>query len=137
MLSSSTLVLRYSSFAAVATIVNIITQVASTLLYAGHYELYVAMLAGTCTGLVIKYILDYHWIFQGQSVTLSHHSIKFTCYSLTGVLTTGIFWGTELIFAAVGDAYWLRYAGAVLGLSVGYVVKYHLDKYFVFREASA
>ena len=137
MLPTSTLVLRYSVFATIATIVNVITQVISTLLYTGRYELYVAMLAGTCTGLIIKYILDYHWIFQGQSVTLSHHSLKFTCYSMTGVFTTGLFWGTELIFAAVGDAYWLRYVGAVLGLSIGYFVKYQLDRHFVFREISA
>ncbi len=134
MLSTSTLVLRYSAFAALATTVNILTQAACALLYTGRYELYVAILAGTCTGLVTKYMLDYHWIFQSQAVTLCTYTIKFTFYSLTGVFTTCIFWGTELAFAAAGDAHWLRYLGAVLGLSVGYVLKYHLDKYFVFRE---
>lgn len=134
MLSTSTLVLRYGIFAALATTVNILTQVISALIYAGRYELYLAMLAGTCTGLISKYILDYLWIFQGQPVTLRNHSIKFTFYSLTGIFTTCIFWGTELAFAAAGDAYWLRYVGAVLGLSIGYVVKYHLDRYFVFGE---
>ena len=137
MLSTSTLVLRYSVFAVIASTVNISTQISSTLLYTGRYELYVAILAGTGTGLFTKYILDYLWIFQSQPVTLRGHSIKFTLYSLMGVFTTCIFWATELAFIALGDAHWLRYLGAVIGLFIGYVVKYHLDKHFVFGKVSA
>ena len=53
------------------------------------------------------------------------------------MLTTAIFWGTELAFVALGDAPWLRYVGAVLGLAVGYTAKYRLDRRFVFRERAA
>ena len=31
----------------------------------------------------------------------------------------------------------LRYAGAVLGLAIGYAAKYRLDRRFVFREQAA
>ena len=134
MLSSSTLTLRYATFAAVATVVNVATQYVSTTLYAGRYELYAAMAVGTLTGLVAKYILDRRWIFHDRPTSLRVHSVKFTLYSLMGVFTTIIFWGTELAFEMLGDASWLRYAGAIVGLTIGYVAKYHLDRRFVFRE---
>ncbi|MCY4211953.1 MAG: GtrA family protein [Gammaproteobacteria bacterium] len=137
MLSASTLVLRYSIFAVLASTINILTQISSTILYAGRYELYVAILAGTGTGLITKYILDYHWIFESQPITLRGHSVKFALYSLGGVFTTCIFWGTQLAFVAAGDETWLRYTGAVAGLTIGYVTKYHLDKFFVFGEKPA
>ena len=135
-LSSLTLALRYAAFAAAATTVNVSTQYAGSMLYTGRYELYAAMAAGTLTGLVTKYHLDQRWIFQDRSTSLRDHSVKFTGYSLTGVLTTFIFWGTELAFDRFGDAPYMRYIGAVLGLAVGYVAKYHLDRRFVFREAA-
>ena len=54
-----------------------------------------------------------------------------------GVFTTLIFWGTEIAFDAMGDEPWLRYLGAVIGLSIGYVTKYYLDRRFVFREIAS
>ena len=125
---------RYAAFAAVATAVNVAAQHVSSTLYAGRYELYAAMAAGTFTGLVAKYVLDRRWIFHDRPTSVRGHAVRFALYSLTGVLTTSIFWGTELAFAAMGDTRWLRYAGAVFGLAIGYVAKYHLDKRFVFRE---
>ena len=92
---------------------------------------------GTLAGLVVKYVLDQRWVFRYRPTSRLDHSVKFTLYSLTGVLTTFIFWGTELAFAAMGDAHWLRYTGAVLGLSVGYTAKYSLDRRFVFRKQRA
>ena len=133
-LSPSALASRYAAFAAVATAVNVATQHASSTLYAGRYELYAAMAAGTLAGLAVKYILDRRWIFHDRPASLRGHSVKFTRYSLTGVSTTFIFWGTELAFETLGGTLFMRYAGAVLGLAVGYVVKYRLDRRFVFRE---
>ena len=137
MLSPSTLTQRYVAFAAVATTLNIAAQYISSTLYTGRYELYAAIAVGTLAGLIAKYVLDRRWIFHDRQTSPRGHAVKFTLYSLTGVLTTFIFWGTELAFAAMGNAPWLRYAGAVLGLTVGYTAKYRLDRRFVFREQGA
>ena len=136
-LPAPTIALRYTAFAAAATGVNVAAQLASTAVYAGRYELYAAIAVGTLAGLVAKYLLDRRWIFHDRPASPRGHAARFSLYSLTGVLTTGIFWATELGFAAMGDAPWLRYAGAVLGLALGYTLKYRLDRRFVFREPLA
>jgi hypothetical protein len=43
-----------------------------------------------------------------------------------------IFWAVEFAFDFVFDSEVMRYIGGVIGLSAGYVAKYHLDKRFVF-----
>jgi len=48
------------------------------------------------------------------------------------VFTTIIFWGTEIGFDVIFDNDNAKYLGAVIGLSIGYIVKYFLDKKFVF-----
>ena len=137
-LPAPTIALRYMAFAAAATGINVAAQLASTAVYAGRYELYAAIAVGTLAGLVAKYLLDRRWIFHYRPAQrLRGHAARFSLYSLTGVLTTGIFWATELGFAAMGDAPWLRYAGAVLGLALGYTLKYRLDRRFVFRKPVA
>lgn len=126
--------LRYAAFAALSTGVNIATQYVCARAYGGPFELYVAMMFGTGTGLVTKYLLDKQYIFFDRTRTLRGHSEKFVRYSLTGVATTAIFWATELAFAALGPQAWLRYAGAAVGLTIGYATKYRLDRRFVFRS---
>ena len=128
------LALCYAAFAGLATCVNVGTQAVAFALYAGRHELYAAMAAGTATGLLAKYALDRRWIFRARPASLRRRSAEFVRYALTGVLTTCVFWATELAFAALGDAHWLRYAGAVLGLAVGYALKYRLDRRFVFGD---
>jgi putative flippase GtrA len=51
------------------------------------------------------------------------------------VITTLIFWGTETLFWLTWGTDLMRETGAVIGLAVGYVIKYNLDKRFVFRVA--
>ena len=53
---SSAPALRYAAFAALATAVNVATQVISGALYAGRHELYAA-----------KYRLDRRYVFQKMS----------------------------------------------------------------------
>lgn len=131
-LSLPVLTFRYSLFAVIATAVNVSTQMFSASIYPGTYELPVAMALGTGTGLVTKYILDKHYIFYDCDSSISGHSIKFILYTLMGIFTTGIFWGTELAFELMSGDATLRYFGAVLGLTVGYMLKYQLDRRLVF-----
>ncbi len=49
-----------------------------------------------------------------------------------GIFTTIIFWGTEIGFNAIFENQNAKYIGAIIGLSIGYAIKYFLDKKFVF-----
>ena len=93
-----------------------------------------AVAAGTIVGLVLKYILDKRWIFGDMSVGVKAHSKRFSLYTAMGLITTAIFWGMETAFWLVWQTDAMRELGAVLGLSIGYVVKYNLDRRFVFTD---
>lgn len=131
-LSKNGLVLRYSAFAVVATLANLGAQRVVLGMTDRSFALALAIFVGTGVGLVVKYLLDKRWIFFDHSSGVATHTRKFALYTLMGVTTTLIFWGAETM------AWWLwhtdlaRETGAVLGLSVGYIVKYNLDKRFVF-----
>lgn len=125
------LVFWYSFFALIATAINMGTQWLVMTIYRGSFMLIAAMAFGTSAGLVTKYILDKKWIFQDNSSGLANHAKKFSLYSAAGVITTAVFWGFEAIFyIMLGEHYAL--IGGCVGLAVGYVTKYHLDRHFVF-----
>jgi putative flippase GtrA len=126
------LALKYSLFAVLSTLVNLFFQYFSFTLYAGWGSLYVAMFVGTLAGLVAKYILDKKWIFYHTPKDKKDDARKFALYSLMGVFTTVIFWGTEMAFYYLVPNPNAKYIGAVIGLSIGYIIKYFLDKRFVF-----
>lgn len=133
-MNRGTLILRYSAFAVVAVLVNLATQRAVLALPWGREgaALAAAIAAGTLTGLVVKYLLDKRWIFFDMESGLANHGRKFALYTAMGVVTTCIFWGSETLFWLIWRTDMMREAGAVLGLTVGYVTKYQLDKRFVF-----
>lgn len=128
------LILRYTAFAAIATIGNLLTQ--RVVLHFGETGLVFALAVGTGTivGLVIKYLLDKRWIFYDLSSGMKNHSRKFSLYTAMGIFTTAIFWGTETAFWLIWQTDLMRELGAVIGLAIGYVVKYHLDRRFVFTD---
>lgn len=125
--------LLYAAFAALAIAVNIGTQMLCMRFYAGTGAIAVSMVAGTATGLVAKYLLDKRWIFAYQVSGPLHEARTFVLYTAMGVLTTLVFWGTEFAFERAFATDAMRYLGGVLGLVVGYVCKYLLDRRFVFR----
>ena len=91
--------------------------------------------SGTLVGLVIKYVLDKRWIFYDLGTGVKAHGRKFSLYTAMGLVTTAIFWGTETAFWLIWRTDAMRELGAVLGLAVGYVVKYNLDRRFVFTDS--
>ena len=128
------LVIRYALFAILATLANLATQ-RVVLRFGDSGILFVlAVGAGTTVGLVIKYILDKRWIFRDMSVGVKAHSKRFSLYSAMGLVTTAIFWGLETVFWFVWQTHAMREIGAVLGLGIGYVVKYNLDRRYVFID---
>jgi len=126
------LAVRYTIFAVISTLFNLLFQYLSFLVYSGFGSLYVAMFLGTLAGLVAKYILDKKYIFYHTPKDKKDDAKKFALYSLMGVFTTIIFWGTEIGFDALSEDPNAKYLGAVIGLSIGYVIKYFLDKKYVF-----
>ena len=129
-----TIAFKYILFAVLATLLNLSAQEVVVRTYDGSFTTYLAMAFGTLTGLVSKYLLDKKYIFQ--LITTSHREDlgKFTLYGLTGVATTAIFWSFELGFDTVMGGKIARYTGAIIGLSIGYGVKYQLDKRYVFAR---
>ncbi len=126
------LVLRYAAFAVVATVANLATQRLVLQGGASAERFALAVAAGTAVGLVVKYVLDKRWIFHDAEGGLRAHGRKFTLYTLMGLVTTAIFWGSETLFWVIWRTDAMRELGAVLGLAVGYVVKYNLDRRYVF-----
>ncbi len=128
------LAFRYAFFAVLATLANLATQ-RGVLLFGDDGTLFaLAVGAGTTIGLVIKYILDKRWIFGDISVGVKAHSKRFPLYTAMGLVTTAIFWGIETVFWLVWQTDAMRELGAVLGLGIGYLVKYYLDRRFVFID---
>ena len=124
--------IKYAVFAAISTLFNLLFQYFSFLAYMGFGSLYVAMLFGTLAGLVAKYIFDKKFIFYHIPTDKKDNTKKFALYSLMGVFTTIIFWGVEIAFDTLSQDPNAKYLGAVIGLSIGYVIKYFLDKKYVF-----
>jgi len=127
------IIFKYVLFCIVATIVNLATQrIFLGLIFIDYY--FIALLFGTLIGLITKYILDKNYIFKDFDRSLKNNSKKFTFYSLNGVFTTVIFWGTESLFYFVYATNFARELGAVIGLSIGYLLKYRLDTKYVFQH---
>ena len=123
---------KYVLFCFVAILANLtIQRIFLELIFIDNYI--VALLFGTLTGLITKYILDKNYIFKDFDRSLKNISKKFTMYSFNGVFTTIIFWGMESLFYFVYSSSFARELGAIIGLSIGYFLKYRLDKKYVFQ----
>ena len=124
---------KYIVFCVAAIIVNLSTQrIFLTSILIDYY--FVALFLGTLTGLITKYFLDKNFIFYDFDHSFKNNSEKFTLYAVNGIFTTVIFWGTETLFHIVYSTDFARELGAVIGLSIGYFLKYRLDKKYVFQH---
>lgn len=128
------LLFLYSLFAIIAIAANVLSQEFALLFYQGAHELVIAIPVGTAVGLVVKFVLDRKYIFKADTVPLSKDGRQFIAYAATGLITTLLFWGSEIAFELIFASREARYVGAILGLSCGYVLKYHLDRRFVFTR---
>ncbi|MDD2770302.1 MAG: GtrA family protein [Methylococcus sp.] len=126
--------LWYTFFALIATAANIGSQDIFTRFYQGIYNVTVSVFVGTAVGLIVKYLLDKKYIFRFQAKGLAHDTRTFVLYTLMGLVTTGVFWGFEFGFDYAFQTKTLRYTGGIIGLALGYWMKYHMDKRFVFRQ---
>jgi putative flippase GtrA len=134
--SATKIAVLYSLFAGLSTVVNIGSQMLSMLIYSGAYAVEISIFMGTLAGLPLRYFLEKRYIFSFESKNIKHDGQLFILYSFMGVFTTAIFWGTEYAFHLIFTTDVMRYIGGVLGLTIGYYIKYQLDKRFVFVNKS-
>ncbi len=125
---------RYIIFALVATLLNLTTQRIFLNLIVSDFSIYLSIFFGTIVGLLVKFYLDKNWIFYDKSYGIFLNSKKFSLYALMGFFTTSIFWGSEIFFWYIWRTDLMRELGAIIGLSIGYLLKYKLDKKFVFNK---
>jgi hypothetical protein len=124
----------YTLFAIIATLANIGSQDITTRLYQGRFDITLSILVGTAVGLLVKYILDKKYIFKYRVANLAHDTRMFVLYTCMGIITTLIFWAFEFGFEYLFETKAMRYLGGVIGLCIGYLVKYQLDRRYVFSE---
>jgi len=127
----------YILLAFISTLLNLLFQYFTSLIYNGFLSIYIAMFVGTFVGLISKYILDKKFIFHFKPENKRNDARTFISYTITGGFTTLLFWGTEISFDYFFRSEIARYIGAFIGLSIGYYIKYLLDKKYVFKQQEA
>ena len=130
--TAMTIAALYTLFAMFSTFINIGSQMLSMWVYKGLYAVEISILIGTATGLPLRYLLEKRYIFAFKSDNIKHDGQLFVLYSFMGLFTTLIFWGTEYAFHLIFADESMRYIGGVIGLAIGFYVKYRLDKKYVF-----
>ncbi len=126
------LFLLYVLFAGLATGVNLGSQWLLSQSLGEQNSILLELIFGTFLGLMTKFLLDRRYIFRLKATTMKVYRSQFYFYSLTGLVTTLIFWGIEYSFVLLFTASWMRYVGGFIGLTFGYILKYQLDKrYFI------
>mgnify|MGYP006080251331 CR=1 FL=1 len=130
------LAFKYTSFCIIAILANLFTQ--RIFLDSNYIKLeYIYVLViGTIVGLITKYFLDKNYIFHDHYNSLRYSLRKFSLYTFNGVFTTIIFWSAESLAFYIYATTFARELGAIIGLSVGYLLKYRLDKKLVFPNIS-
>ena len=125
----------YTLFAVLSIVINIGSQMLSIWAYKGQYSVEISILVGTAAGLPLRYFLEKRYIFNFTCQNLKHDGKLFVFYSAMGVITTLTFWGTEYAFYLFYNTEFMRYVGGVIGLAVGFYIKYQLDKKYVFVDS--
>ncbi|MBK4733371.1 GtrA family protein [Noviherbaspirillum sp. DKR-6] len=131
------LAITYVILALIATMANLAAQDLVVRLYSGAFSIFLSILFGTAVGLVMKYVLDKRYIFCFRAQNAAHDGRTFILYSVMGLATTVIFWGMEFAFQHAFGTKEMRYLGGVIGLAIGYLTKYQLDKRYVFKVAAS
>ena len=98
------------------------------------YGLMLQILTATALAFIFKYSVDKIYIFKDKTSYFTYSHLKqLLLYGSFAVLTTIIFWVFELSFEQFFVFRNAKYTGAIIGLAVGYTVKFILDKRFVFK----
>ena len=136
----------YMIFAGLSILVNIGTQfvVKIFLGYFNFFDLLIypaknisllfltQLIMGTGTGFLTKFILDKFIVFKEKHKNLAHTLYQMFIYGSFAIITTIIFWSFEISFKILFTMKNSEIIGGLIGLIIGYTVKYFLDKRMVF-----
>lgn len=137
------LIIKYAIFCLIAIAVNVLSQFLCEQYLKSIDQDKIFFLSaqiislgfGTFTGLLTKFFLDKKYIFDATFETKNQTILGFFIYMLMGLVTTTIFWGFELSAYAIFENNIIKYIAGVIGLIIGYICKYNLDKKFVFSKS--
>tara|TARA_A100001388_G_C28774120_1_gene505980 strand:- start:2252 stop:2668 length:417 start_codon:yes stop_codon:yes gene_type:complete len=130
----NSLIYKYILFSFIATFANIFTQRIIFSFNKSNSNFIIAILCGTFVGLILKFYFDKKWIFYDKVSSIKAEGLKFGRYTSMGIISTLVFWITETVFWLIWETAKMREVGAIIGLSFGYIIKYNLDKRFVFAK---
>lgn len=125
--------LRYAISAAVSVVANLGAQeaVVRGLPFA---PLMLSIITGTIVGFLVKYVIDKSWTFREKYTNGILETQKIFLSGVFSVATTLIFWAFELAFLAIWQTDFAKYTGATIGLTIGYFIKFLLDRSYVFKQ---
>ncbi len=92
----------------------------------------VGSLLGVVVSYIVKFILDKYIVFEKKSTDLKQTSKEFIKYFLFAILTTVINIGGQYLLYKV--FLWDYLIAAIIPLAIGYIVKFLLDRKYVFPE---
>jgi putative flippase GtrA len=133
-LTAVKIALPYTLFAVLYSVINTVSQMLSIWEYKRPNSVEISILVGTVANLTLCYFLEKRHIFNFTSQNLSHDGKLFILYSAIGVITILIFLGTEYAFHLIYYKNFMCYVGGVIGLAVGFYIKYQTDKKYVFTN---
>lgn len=153
MKKSSNQYLIYMIFAAISIILNIgsqyilrvilqslIPRFANEKLLSFEYWFLISLGFGTVIGFLFKFVVDKFVVFEekltdDKMADLQRTTKQITLYFSFAIFTTMIFWGFEFSFKIAFTGNWYL-VGGLIGLIIGYTVKFLLDRRFVFNSIS-
>ena len=131
-----------SQYLAQLTLIWIVPSFANEKLISNFENWFILALSfGTGMGFIFKFIVDKFVVFQeslqeSKKEELQKTGKQLTLYLGFAIITTIIFWGFEFLFKILLTGYWYL-VGGLIGLIIGYTVKFILDRTFVFTSSSS
>jgi putative flippase GtrA len=125
---------NYVVIGVLSAAINLSAQVLIIWAYKGAYAVEFSILIGTVMGMPPRYFLEKRYVFSFTSENIFHDGKLFFQYSFYSTFTTLVFWSVEYSFHVIFNDDLMRYVGGVVGLTIGFYLKYQIDKRFVFRS---
>ena len=153
MKKSSNQYLIYMTFAAISIILNIASQYITSVvlqiltpsfanqkLLNFEYSFLFPLGFVTVLGFLFKFLADKFIVFEeklsdDRMADLQKSTKQITLYFGFAIFTTLIFFGFEFSFKIIFSGYWYLFGG-LIGLIIGYTLKFLLDRKFVFKPTS-
>ena len=127
----------YTIFAVAAAFANFGSQALVLAVLSLPFREWIALFVGTGVGLIVKYVLDKKWIFAFQAASMKHEGRTFVVYTVFSIATTVTFWVFEMGALLLFESKVAQFVGGAIGLAIGYVSKYWLDKRYTFISSES